>query len=89
MRTLQFARGPRRYILALDVDLFDEVVITRHWYGDDSRYHGRRQELFERLDVAAERFDAVTRYLLGRGYLLSGDQLAGGVTGGRATYQPV
>ena len=44
----EFVRGQRRYILSLDVDLFEACVINRHWYGDNSRRHGRRQELFNR-----------------------------------------
>ena len=40
----EFARGHRRYLLSLDVDLFNAIVINRHWYGPGSRRHGRRRE---------------------------------------------
>ena len=64
----EFVRGKRRYILSLDVDLFDACVINRHWYGETNRRHGRRQELFTDLDLAKVRFTAVQAYLLKRGY---------------------
>lgn len=56
--------GPARYILSLDVDLFEACVINRHWYGENSRRHGRRQELFKDLAVAQRRFGEVQAYLL-------------------------
>lgn len=64
----EFARGHRRYLLSLDVDLFNAIVINRHWYGPGSRRHGRRQELFDCDSLARARFEAVTEYLLKAGY---------------------
>ena len=66
----EFVRGQRRYILCLDVDLFEACVINRHWYGENSRRHGRRQELFKDLAVAQRRFGEVQAYLLKSGYSL-------------------
>ena len=66
----EFVRGNRRYILSLDVDRFEACVIYRHWYGDHSRRHRRRQELFKDLAVAQRRFGEVQAYLLKRGYAL-------------------
>lgn len=66
----EFVRGKRRYILSLDVDLFDACVINRHWYGESNRRHGRKQELFADSVNASLRFAAVTTYLLKRGYQL-------------------
>jgi len=64
----EFVRGTRRYILSLDVDLFEACVINRHWYGETHRRHGRRQELFTDLGSASARFTAVQAYLVSRGY---------------------
>lgn len=66
----EFVRGPRRYILTLDVDLFEVCVINRHWYGENRRRQGHRQELFANLRVAQRRFVAVKAYLLKNGYSL-------------------
>ena len=66
----EFVRGHRRYTLSLDVDLFEACVINRHWYGENSRRHGRRQELFKDLAGAQRRFGEVQAYLLKRGYAL-------------------
>ena len=66
----EFVRGTRRYILSLDVDLFEACVINRHWYGETSRRHGRRQELFTDLELAKTRYTVVQAYLLKRGYQL-------------------
>lgn len=68
MASLFLVRGSRRYSLDLDVDLFGGVVLTRHWYGDDNRRHGRRQELLADLGAGQARFEAVCAYLLKRGY---------------------
>ena len=64
----EFVRGKRRYILSLDIDLFEACVINRHWYGETNRRHGRTQELFTDLGVAKSRFTAVQAYLVSRGY---------------------
>jgi hypothetical protein len=66
----EFVRGHRRYIISLGVDLFEACVINRHWYGLNSRRHGRRQELFADLEVARRRFGEVMAYLIKRGYKL-------------------
>lgn len=64
----EFARGHRRYLLSLDVDLFNAIVINRHWYGQGSRGHGGLQELFGCDAQARARFEAITQYLLKAGY---------------------
>ena len=66
----EFVRGHRRYILSLDVDLFEDCVLNRHWYGENSRRNGRRQELIKDLAIAQRRFGEVQAYLLKRGYAL-------------------
>ena len=66
----EFVRGKRRYILSLDVDLFEACVINRHWYGETRGRHGRRQELFTDLELAKSRYTVVQAYLLKRGYQL-------------------
>lgn len=70
MMLLNLTRGARRYDLSLEVDLFDAIVLTRHWYGENSRRHGRRQELFKDMAKAQARFAAVRSYLLKCGYVL-------------------
>lgn len=65
-----FVRGHRLCILSLDVNLFEGCVINRHWYGQSSRRHGRRQELFADLEVARRRFVNVMAYLIKRGHKL-------------------
>jgi hypothetical protein len=70
MMLVNLTRGARRYDLSLDVDLFDAIVLTRHWYGENSRRHGRRQELFTDMAQAQARFSAVRVYLLKCGYVL-------------------
>lgn len=69
MASLFLVRGPRRYRLDLEVDLFDAVVLTRCWSGENNLRHGRRQELLTDLDAGQARFDAVRRYLIRSGYV--------------------
>jgi len=69
----EFVRGKRRYILSLDVDLFDACVINRHWYGETNRRHGRRQELFTDLDLAKVRFHRSTGIPFEKGLRVSTD----------------
>lgn len=73
MASLFLVRGSRRYLLNLEKDLFGAVVLTRHWYGEDSRRHGRLQELIADLETGQARFDSVRAYLLRSGYESRGD----------------
>lgn len=66
---IEFRTQTRGYTLLLEIDLLDDLILTRHWFGLQNGRGSTKQKLFYELKDALKEIKRIENIRLRRGYI--------------------